>query len=289
MRRLRDAWKNIVVFAWQHPWARSDRLGTFRRIISWQARSRLRPGEHVEPWLGDARLVVRRGMRGITGNLYYGLLEFADMAFFGHFLRSGDRFADIGANAGSYTVLAAKIRGAEVEAFEPAAETVPLLEANIEANRIAHLVTVHRVALGAEPGTAGFTSGLDAVNRFAEGPAQDAQTVVVRTADQVLGGRGITALKVDVEGAEDRVFAGARQLLGEPQLVAVEVETLAAGVREALEAAGFVERFYDPFRRELRPTPFGRAANNHLFVRDEVFVAERLRSAERLRYFDLEV
>jgi hypothetical protein len=47
------------------------------------------------------------GMTGATGNLYVGLHEFEEMAFLLHFLRPGDLFADVGANVGSYTILAA--------------------------------------------------------------------------------------------------------------------------------------------------------------------------------------
>jgi hypothetical protein len=43
-------------------------------------------------------------MTGATGNVYYGLHEFQDMAFVTHYLREGYLFADIGANIGSYSV-----------------------------------------------------------------------------------------------------------------------------------------------------------------------------------------
>ena len=45
-------------------------------------------------------------MHGVTGNVYCGLHDFAEMSFMLHLLRAGDLFADIGANVGSYTVLA---------------------------------------------------------------------------------------------------------------------------------------------------------------------------------------
>lgn len=284
--KLRGAWRNIAVYAWTHPWARHDRFGTYRRIAGWQLRTVLDRSPQDMPWVNGARLSVRKGQAGLTGNLYYGLHEFLDMAFFGHFLRPEDVFADIGANAGSYTVLAAKVAGARVHAFEPAAETQVALDANLAANAIGPMVEVHGVALGSEHGALRFTVGRDATNRFAGDADADAATVVVpvRTADEELCGKGVVAMKVDVERAEDMVFAGAGALLAEPQLVAIEVETLMAGVREAIEGAGFVERWYDPFARSLLAAPGPHRSHNHLFIRNEPFVAGRLRTAAPLRF-----
>ena len=57
-------------------------------------------------------------MTGATGNIYAGLHEFVDMAFCLHLLRSGDLFVDVGANIGSYTVLASKVAGANSVTLE---------------------------------------------------------------------------------------------------------------------------------------------------------------------------
>ena len=46
------------------------------------------------------RVVVKKGQAGMTGNLYSGLLEFEEMMFVIHYLRTEDIFFDIGANVG---------------------------------------------------------------------------------------------------------------------------------------------------------------------------------------------
>ena len=66
---------------------------------------------------------MRHGETGLTGNLYAGLHEFADMAFVMHALRPTDLFVDIGANAGSYTILACAVAKARGCAFEPLPST----------------------------------------------------------------------------------------------------------------------------------------------------------------------
>lgn len=53
-------------------------------------------------------------MTGATGNIYVGLHEFEDMAFLLHVLRRTDLFVDVGANIGSYTILAGGAAGAKL-------------------------------------------------------------------------------------------------------------------------------------------------------------------------------
>jgi hypothetical protein len=49
------------------------------------------------------------GMTGATQNIYVGLQEFVDIMLTLHFLRKGDLFLDMGANVGSYTILASGV------------------------------------------------------------------------------------------------------------------------------------------------------------------------------------
>jgi FkbM family methyltransferase len=68
-------------------------------------------------------------------------------------LAPGDLVVDIGANMGSYTMLASKIRGARTIAVEPDPDTAPALRRNIEVNAIGDRVRVAEAALGAMEGT----------------------------------------------------------------------------------------------------------------------------------------
>jgi hypothetical protein len=97
---------NTLCFLLNHPLSQGQKLPTLERFIRWQLGSRMLPAEVVWPFVNDARLIVRPGMTGATGNVYVGLHEFEDMAFLLHYLRPGDLFVDVGANVGSYTVLA---------------------------------------------------------------------------------------------------------------------------------------------------------------------------------------
>jgi hypothetical protein len=101
-----------------HPLTCDAPLRAWGRFTLWQLRSRLQD-EILFHWIGGQRLAVQRGMTGATGNIYVGLDEFVDMMLPLHFLREGDLFLDIGANVGSYTVLASGVCRAKTLAFEP--------------------------------------------------------------------------------------------------------------------------------------------------------------------------
>src|SRR5262245_26754049 len=231
-------------------------------------------------------------MTGATGNIYCGLHEFADMAFLLHLLRTDDLFVDVGANIGSYTVLAAAVCGARSISVEPDPHTVHSLKRNLEANRIADRVTLIEAALGAAAGIERFTVGHDTTNRIAQLSDQNTRDVEVRTLDQILTQKNPILIKMDVEGYEPAVIAGAVGTLGLPSLLAVITETADQTVCAAFEAAGFHEASYDPFQRNLSLCASGaarRSVPNILFVRDPEACRARLRAAPRRAVVGIEI
>ena len=153
-------------FIARHPLSSRRPLSAYWRYARWQIESRLRD-EVIFDWVAGSKLVARNGMTGATGNIYCGLHEFVDMAFLLHLLRPGDLFVDVGANIGSYTILASAVCGARSIAIEPDPGTVQSLNRNIEANSIGDRVTVIEAAVGAAAGTVCFTIGQDTTNRVA--------------------------------------------------------------------------------------------------------------------------
>ena len=128
---------NTLRFITSHPLGRRDKWATVLRYLRWQIGSRIAQGPIAVDFINNTRLLVRPGMTGATGNIYCGLHEFEDMAFLLHFLRPSDLFVDIGANIGSYTILASAVIGAHGIAFEPVPQTFQSLIDNIHLNRIA--------------------------------------------------------------------------------------------------------------------------------------------------------
>ena len=271
-----------------HPLASRHRLAAARRFLGWQFVSRLRDDVDYD-WIAGAKLKVRRGMNGATGNIYCGLHEFADMAFLMHLLRPGDRFVDVGANVGSYTVLAAAVCGATTLAVEPDPDSADRLRDNVRLNNLAGAVTVLQAALGARDGVAAFSIGRDTCNQVTDGPG--VREVAMTTLDAAAADLRPTLVKLDVEGYETSVIAGATRTLAAPELLAVLSESDDPGVHEPLRAHGFSPFAYDAFQRRLTPATGGAkaAVGNHLFLRAPAEVAERLRNAPRRRVVGVEI
>jgi FkbM family methyltransferase len=282
----------------RHPLNRRRPLAAVRRFLAWQIGTRMLDAAVAMPFAGDTRLLVRRGMTGASGNIYCGLHEFEDMAFVLHVLRQGDVFIDVGANVGSYTILAAGVCKAQCISLEPVPKTFAHLLANVRLNDLESLVSCRNVAAGSAAGTVQFTSGLDTVNHVVAEDEQvgDAVSVPVDTLDGILRGVSATVIKIDVEGFESQVLDGSGETLRSSSLLAVLMEINGSGnrygfnddlLRERMESLGFTTAAYDPISRSLQPCRVnGQRAGNALFVRDWNQVRERLASAPKVRVLD---
>ncbi len=82
------------------------------------------------------------------------------MGFLLHFLRPEDLFADVGANVGSYTILACSAIGARGIAFEPIPGTYRRLVENIRLNHVEDRVRCMNLGVGAREGGIAFASNI---------------------------------------------------------------------------------------------------------------------------------
>ena len=253
-------------FILSHPMNRGRPVSTLGRFIKWQAQSRIR-GEVIFHWIDGSKLAVRRGMTGATGNIYCELHEYVDMSFVLHTLKPGDLFVDIGANVGSYTVLASRVCGAKVVAVEPDPHTAGYLRRNVEINGMENVVQVVEAALGSSEGFLSFTIGLDTVNKVAKAEDRNVREVPVKTLDEVLNGQVPKVIKIDVEGYEAEVLKGAINILQAPSLKAIIIETLDDEVGAILREAGFRRSYYDPETRMLSSLPCSFVSHNSLMLR----------------------
>jgi FkbM family methyltransferase len=146
--------------------------------------------------------------------LLLGTYEPAQAALFCERIRPGDVIVDIGANAGYYTLLAARRAGPQgkVVACEPDPRIAAYLRRHVEANHVAN-VTVVESAIGDHSGIAKFRRG----NGTGTGRLAAAGDLAVRvqTLDELAAEHRIlpTHLKIDVEGAELDVLHGGRATL----------------------------------------------------------------------------
>jgi FkbM family methyltransferase len=290
----------VVHFIWQHPLSRKQRLARLGRFLRWQVGARLVPGPVVVPFVEHTRLVVERGMQGATGNVYTGLHEFDEMAFVLHTLRDNDLFVDIGANAGTYTVLAAGVAGCRCVAVEPVTTAYEHLIDNLRLNQLQHLVDAHRVAAGDREGSVRITTNLGPMNRLAASTSSvggNTDVVPMRRLDDLLAGKSPTIIKIDVEGFEPQVVAGGLRVLRQASVLAVLMEANRRvgrdedrqSVAAEMGALGYRPFRYDGDSRRLEPADCGdRRLANVIFTRSPEVLLERIRNARRFRVLNAE-
>ena len=261
-----------------HPLNRGKRTAAFLRVLRWQLAARLLPEAQFSlPYINDSRLLVTRGMTDATGNFYCGLHEQDEMGFALHVLRPGDVFVDIGANVGSYTVLAARL-GARVVAIEPIPATFDRLVANVRLNGLESSVTAHRLGLSDRNGTLRFTTDHGTINHVMAATENRAGVdIEVATLDSILAGFSPALIKIDVEGHELAVLNGAGRALGSASLLAVIMETNGSGLRygisdaqlyEQMETRGFEPYTYSAVPRKLTRLDISAGASvlNTIFI-----------------------
>ena len=123
-------------------------------------------------------------------------------------LRPGMHAVDVGANIGYYLLLLAQAVGAggTVSCFEPDPDNLAELERNARLNGLAG-VRIHPAAVGAEDTTVELRGGINS----AVAAGGEIRVPLVRLDSAVT--RPVGFLKIDVEGYEGHVLAGARQIL----------------------------------------------------------------------------
>jgi FkbM family methyltransferase len=279
--------QRTIKFVLSHPFTKGHRVAALAKLFKWQLLSRLRKQPAIHQFTQNSKLWVWKGLTGATGNIYCGLHEFEDMAFLLHLLRDDDLFIDIGANIGSYTILASAEAGATTIAIEPIPQTFEYLKQNIALNNINDKAKALNIGLGKQEGILKFTKHHDTGNHVATNADTDTTDVAVNTLDSILNAKSPLLLKIDVEGFETEVLKGAAKTLTAPGLKAVIIELNGAGdkygfsdddIHLLLLANGFRVMRYNPFKRELRDAERS-FEQNTLYVREVEFLINRLNTA----------
>jgi FkbM family methyltransferase len=147
---------------------------------------------------------------------------------------SGAAF-DVGAFVGTHSVYFAKFCGlGPVLSFEANPGTFPILARNIKANGEGDRIIPFNVALGAKPGRARIIaaeSDTQGMTKVAFDVANDGATIGTSTLDHEAQSNAarlsnVALIKIDVEGAELEVLAGARGTIGRFRpLLCIEIHT----------------------------------------------------------------
>ncbi len=290
LRGLRKARQlpGILSFIVRHPGNRGRRGRAVARFAAWQLYKRVVGRPITVTFIRGARLRVYPDNQAASAVLYTRLPEFAEMTFVSRFMRPKDRFVDVGANVGTYSVLALTCAAnGEVVAFEPHRPTYERLLENLQLNGMYERCVARCCALGDAPGKARFTSGMDSVNHIATGAEGGHLCEVdVETLDAYQHRvEGAALAKLDVEGSELSVLRGAVRWLAKGGPLGWIVELNGSGRRYGVTDAevvaflgnyGYVPYEYVPDANQLVPFSVG-SQGNAIFLRDHLAALQRLR------------
>lgn len=203
-----------------HPGFRAAPLTTLARAmiwVFWVTRGR-EPVFRIAP--GAGRMRVRADYR-YTSISCFLLRDWAetDLHFLDRLVGPGDVLFDVGANVGIYSLRAAPLVGSSglVVAIEPGQISADRLAANVALNPELGQIRVVRKAISDHPGRATFFHvfvGNDpqTFSLLTDGSHQGTEEVEVTTIDRLMADLALDrldCLKIDVEGAEPLVIAGA--------------------------------------------------------------------------------
>ncbi|MDP2330679.1 MAG: FkbM family methyltransferase [Reyranella sp.] len=214
-------------------------------------------------WLAGTTVDVTLGNDNSLCLYVCGSFEPNEFNFLDGLLKPGMVFVDVGANDGYYTLFAARRVGPEgrVVSVEPSSRERAHLERNLARNGIANVAIVP-AALGAAAGHAdlrlahGVHTGHNTLGSFAHDDVVPARVerVPLETLDAVvarLGLQRIDVVKIDVEGGEANVIAGARHVLTNMRpVLMMEMSDGALRAQGSSEAA-LLETLRGEFRYEI--------------------------------------
>ena len=278
--------QKILFFICQHPLSKRHKAQGLFKFLSWQISQFLSPKLKKIAWVNGIKIVVKKGMTGITGSIYVGLHEFEDMGFVLHYVDKNSYFLDVGANVGCYSLLAAS-KGADVFSFEPDKTSISALNLNKFVNGFDNITVINK-AVGSKIGTVKFSEKLDTVNHVLQDLDSNGTIVPMVSIDSIeLDDRPIV-MKIDVEGYEEHVLDGAMNYL-ENSVSVVIVETnnsnLSYGstnsdIFKKLRKLGFEGFTYNPFTRILCNVGPDRIGNT-IFIKDPTAVTKQLLDADK--------
>lgn len=178
-------------------------------------------------------------------------------------IEPGAVLLDVGANVGMYTVFAAVMREARVFAFEPESQNYALLCRNLVGNNLSHLVTAFCCALSDEAKfstihLSDFTIGgschsFDASVDFKleQRKSPFVQGCFSAKVDQLVADGLMPVpnhIKLDVDGFEHKVIAGAAATLRHPDVrsLIIEINPHLAEHRQIIDDLAALGFHYDP-------------------------------------------
>jgi FkbM family methyltransferase len=278
-----------VSYLVNHPSPIHNRARALGRFAWRQLCKRVASGTIVFQWHGMAFEVFPESTS--AGSVYYlDMPDWWEMSFLQRFLRPGDVAADVGANIGAYSLLAASRVGEEgsVIAFEPDPVNVERLRRQVQRNGLSQLHIVE-AAVAECVSELFLKAGKDSLSSVVMSSREGIPVASVSLDSYFESRRPPVYVKVDVEGYEEAVVRGASSLMHRnfPLVWQLEFGGLGncygyseAAISDKLLSHGYQFCRYNADRGVLMPLlkVDGHNEDNVLAVRDLDEVETRLRS-----------
>jgi FkbM family methyltransferase len=200
---------------------RRDPLRTFGRLLAWRTRCLLHQPTITRFPTWNLKMFLPPNWRGVE-KLIFAFREYyePELTCLEKVLRPGSIFVDAGANIGIYTLVASRIVGetGRVIAFEPSAQSFPILRRNIALNGLNN-VLAFPLALSEISGRTWLYRGPNAgLNSLGKDPSwkEEVEEIATEQLDFILHQTStarVDVIKMDVQGAEELVLRGAMKIV----------------------------------------------------------------------------
>ncbi len=274
---------------YNHPLAKKVRFKSFFRYTLFHAIYK-NDDEVKIPFL-EGKLIVKKGYGGQT-NYFTFLEDYEEMLFLIHYLKRDDVFVDVGANIGSYSILAAMTNNLKVHAFEPNKVSYQILNKNILLNKLDGKIISYQCGLGKKNSKENIIE-IGALSHIINEQDIASHEIKLRKLDDIIDTANL--MKIDVEGYEENVLLGSKKILANSNLNAIIIEMAGYNrfgssdekVHGILSDYGFNPVFYDPLTRVLNHreeySRHGKGWWNVIYVRDFDLATKKIKKSGKIK------
>lgn len=248
--------------------------------------TRFFPDPQVIPWIGGTKLskdswAIMQEKGAPTAD------QLNNMAFTLDLLRPGDVFVDVGANAGTYCILASGIRSAYSYAIESDHTAFEHLQTNIQLNHLEKLVT----AIQTTSAVSSDERQLVATPHAQVGQTLDTKAVPIHTLDKLIR-RMPDLIKIDAQALEKGLLQRGLQFLMAPYLKVIILEQAGRTegevpqiLQQQLRDLQFGAYTYEPEQRKLKIINPAETHSSIIYCHDLEWVKLRVSIADKVKAF----